>query len=154
MESITSLSFYLPRNIKHEIKLEKKAQQGNTDIRGSPNMGYVHMNGCIFHYYENRSPWLRGILTYASHQAPSPNHVCTNDIHNMWCVMNYNQHIPKKGLLHLCYIPRYLGYNTSHNTCGINEFLPLYIEIGYKGYNYNDACGITLVYNIRVILCL
>ena len=27
MESITSLSFYLPRNIKHEIKLEKREQK-------------------------------------------------------------------------------------------------------------------------------
>ena len=75
MESITNLSFYLPSNIKHEIKLEKREQQENTDIRGSPNMGYIHEKGCIFHYSENRSPILHGILTYASHQAPSPNHV-------------------------------------------------------------------------------
>ena len=75
MEIITSLSFYLPSNIKHEIKLEKREQQENIDIRGSPNMGYIHGNGCIFHYSENRSPRLHGILTYASHQAPSPNHV-------------------------------------------------------------------------------
>ena len=75
MESITSLSFYLPSNIKHEIKLEKKENQENTDIRGSPNMGYIHGKGCIFHYSENRSPRLHDILTYASHQAPSPNHV-------------------------------------------------------------------------------
>ena len=47
MESITSLSFYLPSNIKHEIKLEKKEQQENTDIRGSPNMGYIHGKDCI-----------------------------------------------------------------------------------------------------------
>ena len=60
----------------------------------------------------------------------------------------------QKGLLHLSYIPRGLDYNTSNNTCGINEFPPLYIENVYKGYNYNDACGITLVYNIRGILCL
>ena len=52
----------------------------------------------------------------------------------------------QNGLLHLSYIPRGLDYNTSHNTCGINEFPPLYIENGYKGYNYNDACGITLFY--------
>ena len=83
MESITSLSFYLPRNTKHEIKLEKREQQENTDICGSPNMGYVHGKGCIFHYSENKSPILHGILTDASHQAPTPNHVCTNDIHNM-----------------------------------------------------------------------
>ena len=83
MESITSLSFCLPINKKHEVKLEKIEKQENTDIRGSPNMGYVHGKGCIFHYYENRSPILHGILTYASHQDPSPNHVCTNDIHNM-----------------------------------------------------------------------
>ena len=51
----------------------------------------------------------------------------------------------QKGLLHLSYIIRIgLDYNTSHNTCGINEFPPLYIENGYKWYNYNDACGITL----------
>ena len=75
MESITSLSFYLPRNIKHEIKLEKREQQENIDIRGSPNMGYVHRKGCIFYYSENRSPRLHGILTYASHQYPSPNYV-------------------------------------------------------------------------------
>ena len=83
MESITSLSFYLTNNIKHEIKLEKREQQEKTDIRGSPNMGYAHEKCCIFHYFENRSPRLHGILTYASHQAPSPNLVCTNDIHNM-----------------------------------------------------------------------
>ena len=75
MKIITSLSFYLPSNIKHEIKLEKREQQENTDIRGSPNMGYVHRKGCIYHYSENRSPRLHGILTYALHQAPSPNHV-------------------------------------------------------------------------------
>ena len=75
MESINSLSFHLPSNIKHDIKLDKRKQQENIDIRGSPNMGYVHRKGCIFHYYENRSPRLHGILTYASHQAPSPNHV-------------------------------------------------------------------------------
>ena len=75
MESITSLSFYLPSNIKHEIKLEKREQQENIDIRGSPNMGYVHGKGCIFHYSENRSPRLHDILTYASHLTPSPNHV-------------------------------------------------------------------------------
>ena len=75
MKSITSLSLYLPRNIKHEIKLEKIEQQENNDIRGSPNMGYVHGKGFIFHYSENRSPILHGILTYASHQDPSPNHV-------------------------------------------------------------------------------
>ena len=83
MESITSISFYLSSNIKHKIKLERREQQENTDICGSANMSYVHGNGCIFHYYANRSPILHGILTYASHQAPSPNHVCTNDIHNM-----------------------------------------------------------------------
>ena len=65
MESITSLSFYLPSNIKHEIKLEKREQ----------HMGYVHGKDCIFHYSKNRSPRLHDILTYASHQAPSPNHV-------------------------------------------------------------------------------
>ena len=80
------------------------------------------------------------------------------------CVqMTYTQHVmcdelqsthTQKGLLHLSYIPRDLDYNTSHNTCGIHEFAPLYIENGYKGYNYNDACGITLFYNIRVILWL
>ena len=59
----------------------------------------------------------------------------------------------QKGLLHLSYIPRDLDYNTSHNTSGINEFPPIRIENGYKGYNYNDACGINLFYNIRVILC-
>ena len=75
MENITSLSFYLPSNIKHEIKLEKREQQENTDTRGSPNMGYVHEKGCIFHYSKNRSPRLYDILTYASHQASSPNHV-------------------------------------------------------------------------------
>ena len=75
MESITSLSFYLPSNIKHEIKLEKREQQENTDIRGSPNMGYVQGKGCIFHYSKNRSSRLHGILTYASHQDPSPSHV-------------------------------------------------------------------------------
>ena len=49
MKSITSLSaFYLPSNIKHEIKLEKREQQENTDIRGPPNMGYIHEKGCIF----------------------------------------------------------------------------------------------------------
>ena len=74
MESITSLSFYLPSNIKHEIKLEKREQE-NTNIRGSPNMGYIYKKGCIFHYSKNRSPRLHGILTYASHQARSPNHV-------------------------------------------------------------------------------
>ena len=83
MEIITSLSLYLPSNIKHEIKFEKREQQDYTNIRGSPNMGYIHGKACIFHYYANRSPRLHGILTYASHQAPSPNHVCTNDIHNM-----------------------------------------------------------------------
>ena len=75
MESINILSFYLPSNIKHEIKLEKREQQDNIDIRGSPNMGYVHGMGCVFHYFENISARLHGILTYASHQAPSPNHV-------------------------------------------------------------------------------
>ena len=60
----------------------------------------------------------------------------------------------QKGLLHLSYIPRDLDYNASHNTFMINEFPPLYIENGYKVYNYNDACMITLFYNIRVILCL
>ena len=60
----------------------------------------------------------------------------------------------QKGLLHHSYIPRDLDYNISHNTCEINEFPTHYIENGYKGYNYNDACGITLFYNIRVILCL
>ena len=83
MESITSLSFYLPSNINHEIKLEKREQQENIYIRGSPNMSYAHEKGSIFHYSENRSLRLHGILTYASHQAPSHNHVCTNDIHNM-----------------------------------------------------------------------
>ena len=86
MESITSLSFYLPSNIKHVIKLEKREHQENTDICGSPNMGYVHEKGCIFHYSKNRSPRLYDILTYASHQDPSPNddnNVCTNDIHKM-----------------------------------------------------------------------
>ena len=67
MESSTSLSFYLPNNIKRRIKLEKREQEENTDIRGSPNMGYIHGQGCIFHYYENRSPRLHGFLTYASH---------------------------------------------------------------------------------------
>ena len=52
MENITSLSFYLPSNIKHEIKLEKRKQQENTDICGSSNMGYVHRKACIFHYFE------------------------------------------------------------------------------------------------------
>jgi len=75
MESITSISFYLPSNRNDEIKLEKREQQENTNIHGSPNMGYVHGKGCIYHYSENRSPRLHGILTYASHQAPSPNHV-------------------------------------------------------------------------------
>ena len=75
MESVTSLSFYLSSNIKHEIKLEKREQQENIDICGSPNMGYVHEKGCIFDYSEIRSPRLHGILTYASHKAPSPNHV-------------------------------------------------------------------------------
>ena len=60
----------------------------------------------------------------------------------------------QKGLIHLSYIPRDLDYNTSHNTYGINEFPTLYIENGYKEYNYNNACGITRFYNIRVILCL
>ena len=86
MENITSLSFYLRSNIKHEIKLEKRQKQEKIDIFDSPNMAYVHGKGGIFHYSENRSPILHGILTYASHQAPSPNHVtimCTNDIHNM-----------------------------------------------------------------------
>ena len=64
MKSITSLSFYLPSNIKHEIKLEKRKRE-NIDIRGSPNMGYVHGKGCIFHYYKNTSPILHDILTYA-----------------------------------------------------------------------------------------
>ena len=62
MESITSLSFYLPSNIKHEIKLEKREQQENIDIQGSPNMGYVHGKGYIFHYAENRSENHRPIL--------------------------------------------------------------------------------------------
>ena len=75
MESIISISFYLPSNIKHEIKLEKREQQENTNIHGSPNMVYVHGKGCNFHYFEYRSPILHGFLTYASHQAPSPNHV-------------------------------------------------------------------------------
>ena len=75
MEKITSLHFYLPRNINHEIILEKREKQENTDIRGSLNMGYIHKKGCIFHYFQNRSPILHVILTYASHQAPSPNHV-------------------------------------------------------------------------------
>ena len=75
MESITRLSFDLPSDIKHEIKLEKREHQENIDIRGSPNMGYIHGKGCIFHYYENRSPRLHGILTYALHQDPLPNHV-------------------------------------------------------------------------------
>ena len=48
MENITSLS----SNIKHEIKLDKREQQENTDIHGSPNMGYAHGKGCIFHYSE------------------------------------------------------------------------------------------------------
>ena len=74
MEIITSLSFYLPSNTKHEIKLEKREHQENTDIHGSPNMGYIHGKGCIFHYSKNRSQRLRGIITYASDQAPSPNH--------------------------------------------------------------------------------
>ena len=60
----------------------------------------------------------------------------------------------QKGLLHLSFIQRDLDCNTSHNTCGINEFPPLYIENGYKGYNYNDACKITRFYSIRVILCV
>ena len=107
-------------------------------------MGYVHVKGCIFHYFEYGYPRLHGILTYASHQDPSPNHV------TIMCVqMTYTY---QKGLLHLSYIPRDLDYNISHNTCEINEFPPLYIQNGYKGYNYNDACGITLFYNIRVIL--
>ena len=71
MESITSLSFYLPSNINQEIKLEKREKQENIDICGSPNMGYFHEKGCIFHYSENRSPRLHGILTYASRQDPS-----------------------------------------------------------------------------------
>ena len=75
MEIITSLSFYLPSNIKHEIKLEKRQQQENTDIHGSPNMGYVHENVCIFLYSENRSPSLHVILIYASYKSPSPNNV-------------------------------------------------------------------------------
>ena len=75
MGRITSISFYLPSNIMHEIKLEKREQEENTDIHVSPNMGYVHDKGCIFHYYANKSPRLHGILTYASHQPPSPNHV-------------------------------------------------------------------------------
>ena len=75
MEIITSLSFYLPSNIKYEINLEEREQQENIDIHGSPNMCYIHGKGCIFHYSENRSPRLNSILTYASHQAPSPNHV-------------------------------------------------------------------------------
>ena len=75
MEIITSLSFYLPSNIKQEIKLEKRQKQEKINICGSPNMVYVHGKGCIFHYSENRSPRLHGILTYASHQDPSPNHV-------------------------------------------------------------------------------
>ena len=57
----------------------------------------------------------------------------------------------QKGLLHFSYIPRDLDYNASHNPCGINKFPYLYIDNGYKWYNYNDACGIALVYNIRVI---
>ena len=48
MESITSLSFYLPSNINHEVKLEKRKQQEKIDIRGSPSMGYVHGKGYIF----------------------------------------------------------------------------------------------------------
>ena len=72
MEIITSISFYLLSNIKHEIKLEKREQQENTDIRGLSNMGCIHGNGFIFHYSENRSPILHEILTYASHQSPSP----------------------------------------------------------------------------------
>ena len=87
MESITSLSFYLPSNIKHEIKLEKREQQENTDIRGSPNMGYVHGKGCIFHYSENRSSKIRWnphiCITSRSITQSCHNHVCTNDIHNM-----------------------------------------------------------------------
>ena len=75
METITSLSFYLPSNTNHEIKFKKREQQENIDIHGSPNMGYVHGKSCIFHYSKNRSPRLHGILTYASHQVPSPNHV-------------------------------------------------------------------------------
>ena len=79
MEIITCLSFYLASNIKHEIKLEKREQQDNNKITPiyvvSPNMSYVHKKGCIFHYSENRSPRLHGILTYASHQDRSPNHV-------------------------------------------------------------------------------
>ena len=75
MEIITSLYFYLPSNIKHEITLEKREQQEKTDICGSLNMVYDHGKGCIFHYFENKSPRLHGILTYASHQASSPNHV-------------------------------------------------------------------------------
>ena len=36
----------------------------------------------------------------------------------------------QKGLLYLSYIPRDMDYITYHNTCGINEFTPLYIENG------------------------
>ena len=75
MESITSISFYLPSNVQHEIKLEKREQQENIDIHVSPNMGYVHEKVCIVPYSENRSPRLHVILTYALHQSPSPNHV-------------------------------------------------------------------------------
>ena len=60
----------------------------------------------------------------------------------------------QKGILHLSYIRRDLDYNTSHNKCGINDFPHIYIENGYKLYNYNDACEITLFYNIRDILFL
>ena len=52
MKIIACLSLYLPINIKHEIKLEKIEQQQNIDIRGSPNMVYIHEKGCIFYYYE------------------------------------------------------------------------------------------------------
>ena len=61
--------------MKHEINMEKNEQQENTNICGSPNVGYVYEKGCIFHYSENRSPRLHGILTYASHKLQSPNHV-------------------------------------------------------------------------------
>ena len=60
------------------------------------------------------------------------------------CVYKWHTHVmcdelqsthTQKDLLHLSYIPRDWDYNTSHNTCGINEFPPLYIDNGYKGYN-------------------
>ena len=119
MKIITSLSLYLTSNIEHDIKLKKREQQDNIDIRGSPNMGYVHRKvaSSIILKIDLRNYMASSHMHHIKIHHPIMSQSCVYKWHtqHVMCDELQSTHT-QKGLLHLSYIPRDLDYNTSHNT--------------------------------------